>query len=369
MMKKLSRKLSLAAAIFMLTLAPTQAQVATQQATQQAVTQQAVTQQVSTQQVVTQQTTQQAAPQQTATVSPSVFTQIGNLQVSPNPYNPTNGFLNLNYSLSNVGGDASVTLAIYSSGTAKPPLKSWSFNSQSNGSNSVTWNGKDSQGNPISPGSYLFHVSGQDGASLMASQQISFTVIQNQIINTCAGFSDVSAQNADCPAIEYVKSTGAMTGNPDGTFGPEKLLQRDQIIKIVLLTFNKFNPKTDYCVGIIPFTDVTSASWSYQYICQAKELGIATGYLSGPDTGFYRPVRAVERIEFLALVLRNLTEQLPANNISSYKDVPINQWYSGYAKFAYDENLFNKPNLFPSDQMLRIEVARALFKLHQLGKI
>jgi len=160
-----------------------------------------------------------------------------------------------------------------------------------------------------------------------------------------------------------------MTGNPNGNFAPDDLLQRDQVAKIVLQTFNKFNNSANYCQSNDPFPDVTEAEWSYQYVCRGKSLGMITGYLSGADAGFYRPARSVNRVEFLALLLRNLNETMPANDQSSYSDVALNGWFTGYAKYSYDHSLFTGSRLYPTNFTTRLEVARVIYKLHQLGKI
>lgn len=158
-----------------------------------------------------------------------------------------------------------------------------------------------------------------------------------------------------------------MTGNADGTFAPDEVLQRDQIAKIVLEIFNLFAADKDYCQKNSPFPDSLSADWSYQYICRGKELGMITGYLSGADAGFYRPGRSVNRSEFLALVLRNLND-VPTTDSSSYADVKAGLWYSVYAKYAFDNLLFTGTNLLPAKAMTRLEVAITLKKLHDLGK-
>ncbi len=294
---------------------------------------------------------------------------VNGLNVSPSPYDPNNGYVNLSYTLSNSSGSATINASVYSADNLNTALKSWALNNQSNGSNTLTWDGKDAFNNKVPNGAYIFKVGGYEGYNVIITQETNFTVSTLPPSENCAGFSDVSPSDPDCAAIAYVKSIGAMTGNPDGTFKPLDLLQRDQIMKIVLETFDKFDKQTDYCAGSRPFPDVSEIDWSYQYICRAKNLGITTGYLSGPDAGFYRPARTVNRVEFLALVLRNLVEQMPSNSESSYDDVAVNQWFSGYAKYAFDNNLFAKPNLFPTNFMIRAEVARVLYKLHQLGKI
>ncbi len=186
--------------------------------------------------------------------------------------------------------------------------------------------------------------------------------------NLCAGFTDVTANDPSCPAITYVKTMGAETGNPDGTFAPNSLVQRDQVAKIVLQTFNKFDNTVDYCKGVNPFPDVTPSDWSFQYICRGKQLGMITGYKGGADAGYYRPVRNVDRAEFLALLLRNLTG-MPNVSLPNYSDVATNQWYAVYAKYSYDNKLFPAPSLYPTNSTLRIEVAKVIYQLHTLGKI
>jgi hypothetical protein len=186
--------------------------------------------------------------------------------------------------------------------------------------------------------------------------------------SSCGNFTDVSSGNPYCAAVNYVSSIGAMTGNPDGTFQPDGSLQRDQIAKIVLMAFKNFKADTNYCGGGSPFPDVTPTDWSYQYICQGKNLNMITGYQSGADAGFYRPARSVNRAELLALVIRNINPN-PPTNLPSYKDVGTGLWYSGYANFALTYNLFPPQYLYPDAVATRQDAAFILYTLHQAGKI
>ncbi|MCC7197211.1 S-layer homology domain-containing protein [Candidatus Peregrinibacteria bacterium] len=208
--------------------------------------------------------------------------------------------------------------------------------------------------------------SGNVSASLAIPE---FTVVAPlpPAVATCDTFPDVDLSDPACEAIKYVKSIGAMTGNSDGTFDPDGILQRDQVAKIVLETFGLF-AGSDYCDGVNPFGDITVADWSYQYICRAKALEIVTGYLSGPDKGFYRPSRSMNRVEFLAILLRNLPG-VPGNDVSSYSDVEVGVWYSGYAKYSKDNGLFAGTKLYPTQYVSREEVAEVIYKLHLDGKI
>lgn len=183
----------------------------------------------------------------------------------------------------------------------------------------------------------------------------------------CAGFIDVADSDADCDAIAYAKTIGAMTGNPDGSFNAEGALQRDQIAKITLMSFDKFDAETEYCHGQAPFPDVVEAAWSYQYVCQAKALGVVTGYMQGADAGLFRPERLVNRAEFLAFILRNLDQEFPTGD--SYTDVSAEAWFNGYARFSMENGLFSGNTLNPANFTTRREVARVLYKLHLMGKI
>jgi hypothetical protein len=235
-------------------------------------------------------------------------------------------------------------------------------NAAVSGDNSITFQ-------ELNPGTYnnckirVTDLSGNISDALIIP---SFTILTVPNINKCSGFTDVNITDADCAAISYVKSSGAMTGNPDGTFDPAGLLQRDQIAKIALETFNKFNNTTNYCAGQNPFPDVTETSWSYQYICRAKALAVVTGYLAGPDAGYYRPARSVNRAEFLAIILRNLGEIMPSG--ASYSDVPADSWFAGYAKYSMNNSLFTGTKLYPENFTTRREVAQVLYKLHNQGK-
>jgi len=242
---------------------------------------------------------------------------------------------------------------------------------KSAGSVVVAWDGKNSANTVVSDATYKVKVKAEN-ASGNDNEELSVVVNTSSnppASDRCAGFKDVAKTNSSCDAITYVKSTGAMTGNPDGTFAPNNVLQRDQVAKISLETFNLFDSTKNYCNGHNPFTDVTKTAWAYEYVCRGVDLGMITGYKSGADAGFYRPARSVNRVEFLALILRNLNENMPSVNSTSYSDVPAGEWFSGYAKYAYDHSLFVGSKLNSTSFTTRVEVADVIYKLHEQGKV
>lgn len=300
---------------------------------------------------------------------------LSGVSATPNPFDPNAGNINFSYTLAGSTGNSTIMAAVYKSGD-NTAVATWTFGSQSSGSNSVLWSGKDSNSKVTADGAYIFKVWGNDGSFQIIPMQTSFTVAAKALpdptpvpSDKCAGYTDINKSDSDCAAFTYLQGLGAMTGNPDGTFAPGQVLQRDQVTKIILVTFNKFNANSNYCNSGNPFPDVTSNAWSYQYICRGVGLGMITGYKSGIDAGFYRPDRGVSRVEFLALLLRNLSDSMPSNSIPSFSDVEINQWFSGYARYALDNDLFSGSKLYPTASTTRREVAEIIYKLHQAGKV
>ncbi len=297
---------------------------------------------------------------------------VGSLSANPNPFDPNTGLITFSYTLNGSLGTTDINTAIYNVNDLNTVVKKWDFPSQASGTNSITWDGKNTSSNKVDDGSYIFKVWGTDGNFSLIPQQIGFTVQKSTTpppASNCAGFGDIQSNDPNCAAITYMKSIGAMTGGPNGNFDQYGLLQRDQVAKIILQTFNKFNSQFDYCLSVNPFPDVTENNWSFQYICRGKSLGMITGYKTGVDAGYYRPARSVNRVEFLALLMRNLSDTMPDISSSSYSDVATGQWFSGYAKYSYDHSLFTGSRLYPTNFTTRLEVAQTIYKLHQLGKV
>lgn len=203
---------------------------------------------------------------------------------------------------------------------------------------------------------------------VIASGQFTVAASETDYSVFCGQFSDIEPDDKDCPAIGYVYSIGAMTGYPDGTFRASKILQRDESAKISLKAFKLFVDGTDYCKGTSPYPDITlagpEADWSAQYVCRGTQEGTITGYKGGEDAGKFIPDRLVNIAEFLALILRNLDETMPADSSSSYTNVPSGQWYSGFFKFAQTNSLIDLLDVAPTDDVSRREVAKILYKLH-----
>ncbi|MFH1533757.1 MAG: S-layer homology domain-containing protein [Nitrospirota bacterium] len=303
-------------------------------------------------------------------VVPTVLT-ITNVGVTPDPFSPdadgTDDETTLTFTISD---DADVTVNVEYDGDPTY-VELLTDSAETAGDVTVVWDGMDSNGDSSEDGVYTFLIKVVGVSDTVTdSRNVEVDVDGDPVVvGQCAGYTDVLDTHPDCEAIEYMQSIDAMTGNPDGTFAPNDYLQRDQIAKISLETFELFDDSEDYCGGENPFPDVDSNDWAYQHICRGVELGMIYGYTGGADAGYYRPARDVNRVEFLALILRNVSDTMPDDSLGSYDDVEGGNWFSGYAKYSYDNALFDGNKLFPAQPTTRLEVARHVYELYLLGKI
>jgi len=108
----------------------------------------------------------------------------------------------------------------------------------------------------------------------------------------CAGFSDVHPADYFYTPVQYLVSHGVIAGYSDCTFRPYANTTRSQMVKIVVLGFNK--PITTPPPGSYTFADVPSAFPFFPVIETAAALQIVSGYAcgqapAGPCDGQNRP--------------------------------------------------------------------------------
>lgn len=171
-------------------------------------------------------------------------------------------------------------------------------------------------------------------------------------------FTDLDALSPIGQAAAFLARRGVLSGYPDGSFRPAKLVQRDEIAKMVTTAIlNEFPTAPTTPV----FRDVPVGSWSWPYIYAAAGYRIVRGH---PD-GTYRPTDPVNTAEFLKMV--SIAFQLPQGLRHDYVDVEPDTWYAPFAGIAQTYGLFPDRSLLldPSRPMSRGAVAVALAILLQ----
>lgn len=93
-----------------------------------------------------------------------------------------------------------------------------------------------------------------------------------------ATFQDVSPRYIYKNAIDYAQHKRIVSGHPDGTFRPNRTINRAEFTKVVVgAVVSKANIKS--CRTL--FLDVPTNAWFNPYVCTAAALGIIDGYSDG----------------------------------------------------------------------------------------
>ncbi|PIS32320.1 hypothetical protein COT40_00695 [Candidatus Peregrinibacteria bacterium CG08_land_8_20_14_0_20_41_10] len=179
-------------------------------------------------------------------------------------------------------------------------------------------------------------------------------------------FKDVTTDHAQAQAIDYLRKHNIVKGYDDGTFQPNKLVNRAELMKMIVEG-----------IGITPdvtlyrncFPDVKN-EWFAPYICFAKSQDWIGGYANG----YFMPNQTINKVEALKIIInalhlnRWLTTQVTTK---PYEDVELGEWYLPYVKLAKEKGILDeKGNLLkPNEPMNRGSISGNIFRAIILEKL
>ncbi len=172
-------------------------------------------------------------------------------------------------------------------------------------------------------------------------------------------FADVGGSSSSYDAIKYVKQQSVFGGYEDGTFKPDQVISRVEVLKVALKTANRQLLNTS---GTLSYADIDAKAWYVPYIATAQQNGIASGYIGG----FFRPNQNVTRSEFLKILLLSAPVSIePVVTEAPYSDVKNDDWYAVFAQFAKQKNLLPhaEDGFKPNEEITRAEVAEIIYRL------
>lgn len=175
-----------------------------------------------------------------------------------------------------------------------------------------------------------------------------------------AAFADVPDSYIHREAIEMLVSAQVLKGNPDGTFAPERPVNRAEFLTMLYRARGITpDPANTGCFR----SDVVSGSWYENVVCDAVARRFVMGY---PD-GRFRPEAAVNRVEALKMLLevfhiRPGQYGVAERDIIKFVDVSTSAWYSGYLYTAFSKGILPIPGqdgsrFYPEWPLLRGEAA------------
>lgn len=159
-------------------------------------------------------------------------------------------------------------------------------------------------------------------------------------------FTDVSDYHPYRQAIEWAKQTGVLQGYPDGTFKPDKSVNRAEFLKIILEAKGSVEATTN----VSGFSDVDENAWYASYIRYAKEQGIIQGYADGT----FRPEQAVNFAE--ALKMAYVALNVETENVAG-------EWYDRYLNHARLNSVLYSSGVDMGSDMQRKDVVWIVWRL------
>ena len=110
-----------------------------------------------------------------------------------------------------------------------------------------------------------------------------------------ASYSDMAGEDSS-EAVEVLSALGVVSGYPDGTFGPDKIVTRGEMAKLIVSALGL----GDFATGTSSMYSDMAGHWSNGFVAYATSLGIITGY---PD-GTFKPDATVTYEEACAMIVR-----------------------------------------------------------------
>ncbi|MBD3330628.1 hypothetical protein GF354_03820 [Candidatus Peregrinibacteria bacterium] len=169
-------------------------------------------------------------------------------------------------------------------------------------------------------------------------------------------FPDVDEDHENEVAIQFMKDNEVFSGYPDGTFGPDTVLNRAEQLKVYILMHGFAPDETEYnnC-----FPDVKE-EWFARFVCFAKEQGWVQGY----EDGTYKPAKEVNKVEALKMLGEIQGWQMETPEEDTFSDTPKTEWYAKYVEYAHNSNfLMEEGDTFePGGGLKRAHTAELLFR-------
>jgi uncharacterized protein YkwD len=172
-----------------------------------------------------------------------------------------------------------------------------------------------------------------------------------------ASFNDVAKDHKNYDAIIYLQENGIINGYEDGTFNPDKSVNRAEFIKIIL---EGTNIELDKKEATLPFSDIDENSWYEPYIKKAY----AEGWIVGYTDGTFKPEQTINKAEALKILgeVQDWTdteaEEMP------YKDTPKLAWYTKYVSYGKSKGFLEESgeNFYPEQLMTRANISEIIYR-------
>lgn len=112
-------------------------------------------------------------------------------------------------------------------------------------------------------------------------------------------FKDVELNAWYAPYVAKAKEVGIIDGYADGTFQPDKAVNRAEGLKILIGASN-----LAVISYPIKFEDVNQNDWYVSYVTYANEKGIVSGYETEGQKTYFKPGQFITRAEIAKIAIK-----------------------------------------------------------------
>lgn len=195
--------------------------------------------------------------------------------------------------------------------------------------------------------------------------------------DSTARYTDAPFRREEAAAISILTNLGVLEGNPDGTFAPERAINRAEFLKIILKSQPGISVVDSDAAACFP--DVSADAWFSPAVCLGAKRGIVKGY---PD-GSFRPAQIVNYVE--AIKMLEETYDVPwdkecvqgtenADGGCTLRDRTFDSmttWYVPYMAWARTEGLLLPTTIAEDAPLTRGQMARlaASFRAWKEGEL
>ena len=175
-----------------------------------------------------------------------------------------------------------------------------------------------------------------------------------------ASFPDVPTNHPNREAIEYVQAQKIVGGYPDGTYQPNKTINRAEFAKIL----EESIPDAELGIGVCPmepedfttFSDVRG-EWFWIYVCMQQGRSIVQGY----SDGTFRPASNINFGEAAKMIYRSL--HLDRRGLWVSEDPASDPWFRFYVEALASANAIPVSIASFDKHITRGEMAEIIYRL------
>jgi len=195
----------------------------------------------------------------------------------------------------------------------------------------------------IKNGSQIYHVADMDLGPKNNLELLKLSILHMR----------VSSKTNTSPAIQYLLDHGIASGYPDGSFKPERTINRAEFTKIIVGAVHDA-AKINECPmlsSVSPFPDVSADDWFMPFTCTARRFRIMNGY---PD-GTFRPSQEVNAAEAAKIVAGAF--EIPIQVSAS------GPWFQPYMNALNALSALPSSTQDPSHLLTRGEMAEVVYRI------